>query len=229
MATMAIRALLFDFDGLIVDTETPVFASWREVYVGFGVELALSDWSAAIGTADGFDPIKHLEGLVGRELDGDDIRRRRYARKMELSHAEDLRPGVESFIARAGELGLAVAIVSSDTRAWIMSHLDRLGFASHWHSIHCAEMDPTVAKPRPDTYLAALASLELTPDEAIAFEDSPNGIAAAKAAGLFCVAVPNPTTQVLDLSQADVSVDSLEALSLDDLLGRVGTTRGRHA
>lgn len=76
-------------------------------------------------------------------------------------------------------------------------------------------------KPFPDVYQAILTDLRLFPEEAIAFEDSPNGIQSAKAAGLYCVAVPNPITRLLNFSQADWVLPSLSDLRLRDLLKRV--------
>lgn len=183
-----------------------------------GVELSVTDWAGAIGTAGAFDVIAHLEGLLGRSVDGEAIRRRRAPRKQALCDAELARPGVDRYLERAAELGLETAIVSSDRRSWVVGHLERIGLVNRWHSIHCGEMDPSRTKPRPDLYLEALDAIGLAPMDAIAFEDSPNGIAAAKAAGLFCVAVPNPVTSQLDLSRADVLVRSLADMELDELL-----------
>ena len=84
----------------------------------------------------------------------------------------------------------------------------------------CAE-DTTSHKPEPGPYLAALSKLGCQPREGLAFEDSPNGILSAKAAGLFCVAVPNPVTRGLALDRADLLVDSLDALSLEELMEKI--------
>ena len=121
----------------------------------------------------------------------------------------------------ARERGLATAIVSSSSRDWIDRHLRRLERAEHFDAIVAADHDTARAKPAPTLYLEALERLALGPEEAIAFEDSPNGIAAAKAAGIFTVAVPNGVTAALGLDEADVLVDSLAELPLERLLGRL--------
>ncbi len=210
-----IRALLFDFDGLLLDTEGPSYRAWVEVYEHHGHELPISTWAAAIGTIDGFDPVRHLEGL-GVRLDpaAQEARRRR---DLDLCDLEELRPGVADLLAEADRRGLRAAIVSSSDETWIARHLDRHGLLDRFDAIVCANGDSERAKPRPTLYLEALDRLGVRADEAAAFEDSPNGAAAAVAAGIFCIAVPNGVTSALDLSIADRVVASLEAVDLDDL------------
>jgi HAD superfamily hydrolase (TIGR01509 family) len=213
-----VRALLFDFDGLIVDTETPSLASWQELYREHGQELTLDRWAAAVGTIGGFDPVAYLEELVG-PIDGRDAAlARRLERDLALCDVEGLRPGVLEYLEEAGRRGLTIAIVSSASRAWIDRHLGRLERAHHFEAIVTADHDVERAKPRPLLYLEALGLLGLSPDEAIAFEDSPNGVRAAKAAGLFCVAVPNGVTASLGLDEADIVVPSLAELPFARLL-----------
>ncbi len=219
---MAVRALLFDFDGLIVETEGPAFRVWSETYARHGAELTLTEWSATVGTLHGFDPVGRLEELTGLALDGNALREYAWAEHRRLVAGEALRPGVSEYLAEALALGLDAAVVSSAGTAWVTGHLEQRGILDGWHSIHCADGDPSVAKPRPDLYLAALAALGLAPEACIAIEDSPNGIAAAKAAGLICLAVPNPITRELDLGAADLVVDSLADLPLPDLLAWAG-------
>jgi HAD superfamily hydrolase (TIGR01509 family) len=214
---VAVRALLFDFDGLILDTETPSLAAWRGVYEQHGQELTLDRWSAAIGTVGGFDPFVHLESIVG-PLERDVVNTRRLEHELSLVEAEDLRPGVAKYLADADRLGLRKAIVSSGSRNWIDRHLRRLERLYGWEAIVTADGDQARAKPSPTLYLEALDLLSVAPSEAIALEDSPNGIRAAKAAGLYCVGVPNPVTAMLGLDEADLVVDSLASLPLPELL-----------
>jgi HAD superfamily hydrolase (TIGR01509 family) len=216
-----VKALLFDFDGTLVDTEGPAFRSWQEVYEELGHELPLSRWSRAIGTVNGFDALAHLEEVARTPIDRDGIRERRLRRERELVAAEALRPGVEHYLRDALELGLAVGIVSSSSDGWISGILERVAGSEHWDCIVTANGDPLRAKPSPLLYREALGCLGLGPEEAVAFEDSPNGIAAAKAAGLFCVAVPNPVTAGFDLSGADLRLESFEDVPLAELLRRV--------
>jgi HAD superfamily hydrolase (TIGR01509 family) len=223
--TVAIRALLFDFDGTIVDTESPAFRAWREAFEQHGHELLLRDWSAAIGTIGGYDPVRHLELLTGRRLDPQAVREAVRRRHLELVELEALRPGIAEYVASADAYGLRIAIVTSATSEWVSGMLDRLAIAEGWHSFHCAEGDREIAKPRPDLYLQALEALGVAADEAIAIEDSPNGVRAAKQAGILCVATPNEVTQELDLGEADLVVDSLAELPLDQLLERAANLR----
>ena len=216
-----IRALLFDFDGLLVDTESPSFDAWAGVYREHGHELTLETWSAAIGTLDGFDPFADLEGRLGRPLDRERVNERRREIEFAAADLEELRDGVAEYLEEAQRLGLARAIVSSSSQDWIRRHLERLDLLDGWSSIVAADGDAARAKPRPTLYLEALDRLDVPADEAIAFEDSPNGITAAKAAGLYCIAVPNPTTASLDVTHADLVLRSLEEVPLGELLRRV--------
>jgi HAD superfamily hydrolase (TIGR01509 family) len=218
-----IRGLLFDFDGLIVDTETPSRAGWEWLYREHGHELPLDAWATLIGTIGAeFDPMAHLEELVGGPLDREALNERRYAHEMSLIEAEELRPGIASYLADSERLGLKRAIVSSSTRRWIDGHLERLERAVGWDAIVTADLDESRAKPRPDLYLEALDRLRIEASEAIAFEDSPNGVRAAKAAGIACVAVPNGMTADLGLDEADLVLDSLEEIPLETLVARFG-------
>jgi len=210
-----IRALLFDFDGLLLDTEGPSYRAWVEVYERHGHELPIDTWAAAIGTIDGFDPVRHLQGLgVTLDAAAEEARRRR---DLDLCDLEELRPGVADLLAEADRRGLRTAIVSSSDEDWIARHLDRHDLLDRFDAIVCANGDAARAKPRPVLYLEALERLDVRAEEAVAFEDSPNGAAAAKAAGILCIAVPNEVTSALDLSAADRVVRSLEDVDLDAL------------
>lgn len=216
------RGLLFDFDGLLLDTETPSRRAFEDLYRDHGHELPHDRWSTVIGTIGAeFEPYAHLEELVGAQLDRELLDARRRAREDELMDLEDLRPGIEEYLAEADRRGLARAIVSSSSRDWVDRHLGRLGHANGWSAIVTADGDTERAKPRPTLYLEALNEIGVTAAEAIAFEDSPNGVRAAKAAGVFCVAIPNPATQTLALDDADLVLDSLADLPLPDLLARL--------
>lgn len=216
-----IRALIFDFDGLILDTEGPDYRAWQEVYQAHGHHLPLSVWCQCIGrSADFFDPIDHLEQHLGHPLDRNTILSNQERRHLELVQAERILPGIEDYLADARRLGLKLAVASSSRRDWVDGHLQRLGLDDGWDCIRCWG-DVEHAKPAPDLYLAVLESLDIDAGEAVAFEDSPNGITAAKEAGLFCVAVPNLLTGELDLSRADIRLRSLAEMPLVELLATV--------
>jgi HAD superfamily hydrolase (TIGR01509 family) len=219
---VAIRGLLFDFDGLLVDTETPSRLVWEELYREHGHDLPHDQWATLIGTIGApFDPFGHLEELVGRRLDLEALTARRRAREHELTDLEELRPGVEEYFVEAERLGLKTAVVSSSDDEWIERHLHRLGRLEGLDAIVAANGDTERAKPRPDLYVEALERLGLHAEEAVAFEDSPNGVRAAKAAGLVCVAVPNPITATLALDEADLVLESLAEIPLSELLERL--------
>jgi HAD superfamily hydrolase (TIGR01509 family) len=213
-----IRAIIFDFDGLILDTEVPEFQTWQEIYQTYGCELPLALWAMAIGTsADVFDPYAHLEGLLGRAVEREQIRLKRRQRYTELLTAQSILPGVQAYIADAKRLGLRLGVASSSSRDWVIGHLTQLGLSPYFDCVKCAD-DVQRVKPDPALYQAVLDALALPAERVIALEDSPNGIAAAKRAGLFCVAVPNPLTRQLSLTHADLQVDSLADLPLERLL-----------
>jgi putative hydrolase of the HAD superfamily len=217
-----VRGLLFDFDGLLVDTESPSRLGWEELYREHGHELPLDSWATLVGTLDEpFDPMAHLEDLVGSPLDREMLMSRRREREFALIDLETLRPGVEDYLQEAERRGLRTAVVSSSSNEWIEPILTRLGHVDRWDSIVAANGDVARAKPRPDLYLDALDRLGLRGDEAIAFEDSPNGVRAAKAAGIYCVAVPNPVTTGLGFDEADLMLESFADLSLEELLRRL--------
>ena len=218
---MPIRAFLFDFDGLIVDTESASRAGWQWLYRQHGHELPPEKWALMVGTVDGWDIWGNLESLVGEPLDAS-WNAKRYEHELSILEAEELRPGISDYIAAADRFGLKRAIVSSASRTWIDMHLARLERAYGWDAILTADHDPERAKPRPTLYLEALDALGVDADEAVAFEDSPNGATAAKAAGIYVVGIPNAVTKDLGLDEvADLTVDSLADLPPDELLSLV--------
>lgn len=211
-----LQAVIFDFDGLILDTELPEFTSWREVYEAHGHVLDFEVWARGIGTRNGFDPYALLEELTARTLDREAIRTARRPRYAALVQALSLMDGVRERLDEARDLGLKIGLASSSDDAWIYGHLDRFDIVARFDTIICAN-ETLPAKPAPAVYLDALGQLGVKAEEAIAFEDSPNGIAGAQAAGLRCIAVPNSITAKLDLSKADRIVESLAAVSLKEL------------
>jgi HAD superfamily hydrolase (TIGR01509 family) len=211
------RAIVFDFDGLILDTETPEFRSWGEMYEEHGAELDFETWAVCIGTGDVFDPYAELERRLGRPIDRDVIRQRRRQRNQELLGAETIRPGVLDYLTEARRRGLRLAVASSSSREWVGGHLERLGILDRFDHLRTSD-DVRQVKPDPELYLSALTALGVAGDEAIALEDSPNGVLAAKRAGLFCVAVPNALTRRLSFEHADLTVGSLADLPLATLL-----------
>jgi HAD superfamily hydrolase (TIGR01509 family) len=216
-----IRALIFDFDGLILETEGPSYQSWEQVYRSFGLSLPFSTWSTIIGTTQGeFDPQRELQKQVPGAVDWEAVEAQRQAAENAIIEAQATMPGVEQYILDAKQRGIKLGVASSSPCQWVTRHLTRLGLLDCFDSI-CAADDVKRVKPDPELYLTVLRRLGIQADEAIALEDSPLGIQAAKSAGLFCVAVPNPLTRQLSLHQADYLVESLTELPLEQLLSLV--------
>lgn len=222
-----IKGLIFDFDGLILDTETPIFQSWDEIFRQHGCQLSLSDWADYIGRSEGsFDFLIHLEAQVGSPIDRAGISRTRREREAWLIEQQPILPGVQESLRRAQDLKLRLGVASSSSCEWVTGNLTRLGLNGYFECIRGAD-DVRVTKPAPDLYLDVLEGLGLQAGEAVALEDSPNGVTAAKRAGLYCIAIPNPLTRQLNLAHADLRLDSLLELDLDGLLSQLdGKSRG---
>jgi HAD superfamily hydrolase (TIGR01509 family) len=220
----AVRALLLDFDGTMLETESSSFGSWRELLSEHGYDLTPQTWSAAVGTVNGVDPVALLEEHLGAPVDRAALARRQAARHHEMLAQERLRPGIQRIVDEARGRDVRMAIVTSAGRRWVREHLARLGLDADWEHIVAADGDPARAKPAPLLYHEALALLEVTADEAIAIEDSPHGVRAAKAAGLTCVAFTNPITETMDLDAADAVVADLDGVGLDGLLALLSRT-----
>lgn len=212
------KALVFDFDGLILDTEGPIYQSWKEIYESFGGQLPLSDWAGIIGAGPKtHDPYALLEKQLGYKVQRERIKAPRKQRELELIEAQEVLPGVREILDSAKKLGLKIGLASSSSCKWVTGHLSRLGLLDYFDVIR-GEDDVASTKPDPELYLKVIAALGFPASRVIAFEDSPNGILAAKRAGLFCVAVPNFLTSQLPLDLADLRLDSLSDMPLNALL-----------
>jgi HAD superfamily hydrolase (TIGR01509 family) len=219
-----VRALLFDFDGTMLETESSSYGSWRDLLAEHGFELTHDAWEGAVGTIAGVDPVELLEAHLGAPVDRGALQDRQAQLHREMLTEEILRPGIQQIVDEARDRGLHTVIVTSARAPWVRHHLRRLGLDDHWEQIIAADGDPARAKPAPLLYREALALLDLPPAAAVAVEDSPNGVKAAKAAGLACLAFPNPITERMDLGEADAVVADLDGLGLDGLLALLGRT-----
>jgi HAD superfamily hydrolase (TIGR01509 family) len=219
---MRIDAVVFDFDGLMLDTEVPVYAAWCAAFESYGgTPPTLEEWGAIIGTdSDDRELLDLLVARAARPVDVDKMHAARRAHRDALLAAEQVLPGVIAWIGEAAAAGLGIAIASSSPDDWVLGHLDRLGLRGHFHHVMCAG-ELRAGKPAPDTYLAACTALGVDARRALAVEDSAHGVAAAKSAGLLCVVVPNSLTKELDLSAADLRLESLADCSLADAVARI--------
>jgi HAD superfamily hydrolase (TIGR01509 family) len=218
---MKIKALLFDFDGLILDTETTEFRVWQSIYREYGQEMLPETWGQVIGGygISNFDGAIHLAELVGDGVKAQELDARYRSESDALILQQPVLPGVVDYLNDARRLGLRLAIASSSAHNWVDTHLARLELADRFDVIICRDdVPPGRTKPHPDLFLKALDALNVQADEAIVFEDSPNGVNAARAAGIFVVAIPNPVTTLLNIESPDLSLSSLADMPLQDLL-----------
>ena len=219
-----LKAILFDFDGLILDTETPEYLTWQGIYREHGFELPHEEWGRIIGGygLSDFDAAGHLALLSQGRLDSVSLRARHSVESLALIHAQPILPGVLDILHAAKRSGLKLAIASSSPHSWVDAHTQRLGILHHFDAVVCAD-DVGVGrtKPNPDLFLLALDQLGVRREAAVVLEDSPNGVKAANRAGIFVVAVPNPATASLAFEGADRMVDSLADLSLQELMDTV--------
>jgi len=210
---------------LILDTETAEHQAWQELYREHDVELPLDRWVECIGTSTAnWSPFDQLERQLGELIDRARVRARISTRIAEILADRSALPGVTEFILRAGELDVPVGVASSSNRQWVESHLQRLALRDRFDVIRCSD-DVDRVKPDPELYLSVCDALGASPEASIAVEDSPHGIRAAKAAGLYCVSVPNALTRNLCMDAADLVLVSLATISLDEVLARASTHR----
>jgi HAD superfamily hydrolase (TIGR01509 family) len=220
-----IQALIFDFDGLILDTEISSFQSWQKIYQEYRCELPLEKWVACVGGGiELFDPCNYLETLLGLPVARETLMTRRRLLHLEMIGSLPALPGVEDYILAAQRLGLKLAVASSSPREWVERHLSRLDLLKYFACLCCGD-EVAHKKPHPELYLSTLSALDVSADEAFALEDSPNGVHAAQRAGLFCVAVPNIITCQLPLTHADLRLASLADMPLSALIAEIESRR----
>ena len=214
-----IRAVIFDFDGLIVDTESVGYLTWKEIFIQHGHQLPLERYAQVIGTDfnTGYDPRRDLEQLTSRSFDWDTLEGLRRERESALRHTLLPLPGVVERLVEANALGLRTAIASSSPRTWIDSWMAQLGLRDHFHHITTVD-DTGKVKPDPSIFIHAAKSLAVAPGEALIFEDSLNGLLAAQRAEIRCIVAPGPMTQHLDFTGAWRRVPYLAHVSLKEFI-----------
>ncbi len=213
-----IRAFIFDFDGLILDTESPILEAWAQLHARAGLPCDQAEARDLIGEVDhDYDPWRAFPAEVSRAVLEDEHRTLTRA----ITRQQPLLPGVLERLDEARLLGLRLGVASNSSHRHVDGHLQRLGLFDRFLVTRCRD-DVARGKPEPDVYLAVLAALGVAPHEAVAFEDSKAGVVAARRAGLFSVAVPNHCTRHHDFSQADRVAHSLAEVSLGELVRHFG-------
>jgi HAD superfamily hydrolase (TIGR01509 family) len=220
-----IRALIFDFDGLIFDTETPMISAYGEIHRKRNMPFDRARFTRSIGTVDqDTDPWKAFGPTAPRaELETERLRI-----NQELLEQQTILPGVVDLIDQTRQNGLRLAVASNSSREHVDGYLKYLGLHEKFEFISC-RTDDTPPKPAPDLYLAVLKKFDVLGEEALAFEDSATGIASARAAGLWCVAVPNESTREQDFAQAHLRLESLAGQTLGMIYAglRMGARGGK--
>lgn len=216
--SLAIKAMVFDFDGTMLDTESAIFNSWQKIYETYDQSLPMDEWVSVVGKAAlTFDPYERLQSLINKTIDVEEVEKSRREVQTEIIESMPLMPGIMSILEAAKSRGIKLAIASNSDIRWLATHLTRLGIINYFETI-CSRDQVVNVKPDPEIYLTAVKRLGVAPHEAIAFEDTPIGALAAVRAGLPTVVVPIELTRSLEFPSVSLTTSSLEDVPFDDLL-----------
>jgi putative hydrolase of the HAD superfamily len=212
-----IAAVIFDFDGLLMATESTMLASWQYEWRQHGLELDTATFWADHGGDVSQERYRLLAQAVGPSYDQARSHARRLAYRDRLHADLVLAPGLGGWLDQATAAGLRLAVASSSPVGWVRDHLTRVGRAGDFGFL-CGGDEVAACKPAPDVYLLALERLGLPAGLAVAVEDTPYGVTAAQAAGLRCVAIPNPHTDPARFGHADLVLASAAGLTLAEAI-----------
>lgn len=215
---MAIQGIIFDFDGLICDTESTELRAWEKLYEDYDVPFPFEEYQKTIGAVHNDEtPLWLLKKSLNDQINLSDAKAKLHQYHKELNEIEPLRPGVLDYLQDAKIMGLKIGLASSSPLSWVGFHLDRLGIREYFECIKTYE-DVHQTKPDPQLFLLTLACLNLAATKTIALEDSINGVLAAKSAGLITIVVPNAVTSRFTFENADLILTSLEEKPLEKLI-----------
>ncbi|TLD69355.1 HAD family phosphatase [Phragmitibacter flavus] len=213
-----VRGLIFDFDGLMVDTETAIYQAWHELYQEHGHPLTIETWAQCVGSDFGhYDPAVELERLIQRTLPWESITQRRRQRVTELLQHQDTLPGVRELLQQACDHSIPCAVASSSSSNWVNGWLQKLDLLSFFQNVTTLD-DVGRAKPDPGLFLHASSQLGLPPADLLVIEDSQNGLRAATAAGMRCLIVAGEITRHLGFAQAWQQRQSLQGFNLESII-----------
>lgn len=215
-----IKALIFDFDGLILDTETAWFEAYRKALKEeYQYDLTVDEFVQCVGTSTEV-LYQHLKQVLSQPID--EVKLRTQAGQWHTEQVSQLGPraGVVDYLADARKMGLQVALATSSTRIWIQEHLSRLQLISYFNHFITQE-DVKNVKPAPDLFLKAVDVLGVQPTEALVFEDSLNGLIAANKAGIKTIIVPNSLTEHLPFADYHLRLNSMADMPLQEVLQTV--------
>jgi HAD superfamily hydrolase (TIGR01509 family) len=210
------EAVIFDFDGVILDSETAEFESHRLIYERCGVALTPVEWCDQIGIwIEGHEDrwATRLRELSEHAPDSSEAFKAEQHRLFQEIIAREPMRGIRALVDALWEAGVPLAIASTSPARWVVPAVDRLGLAGRFHTIVTAH-DVQRRKPAPDVYLEAARRLRAEPARSVAIEDSGPGIAAATAAGMKTVAIPHWLTETHDLAPATLRVAHAGELTL---------------
>lgn len=209
------KAVLFDFDGVLVDTEWAIYQAWLRTFQAHDHDLPLEVYTRCIGSDFAtWSPKMHLEQLSGLEFDWHDLDAQRQQEiTRDLTGAGPM-PGVPDLLAHLAAVAVRRAVVSSSSHSWVDGWLEKIACTTYFETVVCRGDAPQI-KPAPDLYLEAARRLALPAADCLVIEDSLNGVKAAKAAGMAVWVVSNRVTAGLDFTTADRVFESMEALTLD--------------
>ena len=215
-----LHAVVFDFDGIVLDSETPEYESHRRIYERCGASLTVQEWCDAVGMwNEKHDELRFaaLRERSPRAPERDAYHTERHRIFDELIPAAPMR-GIRELLVALAEQGVPAAIASTSPARWVRPSVERIGVASLFRAIVTGDEVPR-RKPAPDVYLEAARRLGVDPAHAVAIEDSGPGVAAARAAGMRVVAIPHLLTFAHDLSAADLRVAHAGELDVERLRG----------
>ncbi|MET3696445.1 putative hydrolase of the HAD superfamily [Bacillus oleivorans] len=206
------EAVIFDFDGTIIDTESLWFEVYRDMLLShFDYSLQIDDFSKVIGTNDD-SLIKQLEREIGKKFNPVSFSAITVAEVEKKTKSLSLREGVLELIISLQSKGIKLAIASSSSRKWIQSHLEAFELTSYFPVIVSSD-DVARVKPDPELYKKALERLGITAaNRAVAVEDSGHGAIASIAAGIQTFVVPNPVTSFIQFPKEVIKFDSFQDL-----------------